>query len=325
VGMKGFDPRFEDLPAFILGITHEIWEERQIETLYHYYADDIPIRTPDGLQHGNQEVIDATRATLEEFPDRQLFGEDVIWSGDEDTGFLSSHRILSTATHTGAGSYGPPSGTKLTYRAIADCAAINNQIYDEWLIRDRGAIVRQLGMDPKRFAADLIAAEGGPEQATQPLTPETDAPLKYAGRGNTNDPGGTYADLLSGIMQGDEGVIEGTYDRAVQLDLPGGYSSHSWSGATEFWNGLCDSFPGARFEIHHQIGRTDPGMAPRAALRWSLTGTHDGSSNRFGPRSGANVHVMGLSHAEFGPNGLRREWVLFDETVIWKQILLHTG
>jgi hypothetical protein len=34
---------------------------------------------------------------------------------------------------------------------------------------------------------------------------------------------------------------------------------------------------------------------------------------------------MGLSHAELGPWGLRREGGLFDETAIWKQILLKTG
>ena len=34
---------------------------------------------------------------------------------------------------------------------------------------------------------------------------------------------------------------------------------------------------------------------------------------------------MGLSHAEFGPWGLRREWTLIDETAIWKQILLAAG
>ena len=36
----------------------------------------------------------------------------------------------------------------------------------------------------------------------------------------------------------------------------------------------------------------------------------------------ADVHVMAISHAEFGPWGLRWEWILFDETAIWKQILL---
>ena len=45
----------------------------------------------------------------------------------------------------------------------------------------------------------------------------------------------------------------------------------------------------------------------------------------FGPPTRAPVHVLGISHAEFGPYGLRREWVLYDETAIWKQIALHTG
>jgi hypothetical protein len=34
---------------------------------------------------------------------------------------------------------------------------------------------------------------------------------------------------------------------------------------------------------------------------------------------------LGISHAEFGPWGLRREFALFDETAVWKQILLQTG
>jgi len=34
---------------------------------------------------------------------------------------------------------------------------------------------------------------------------------------------------------------------------------------------------------------------------------------------------MGFSHAEFGPWGIRSEYTVFDETTIWKQILLQTG
>ncbi|MGB2235767.1 MAG: nuclear transport factor 2 family protein, partial [Candidatus Puniceispirillum sp.] len=39
----------------------------------------------------------------------------------------------------------------------------------------------------------------------------------------------------------------------------------------------------------------------------------------------AEVYVMGACHVEFGPWGLRREYVLLDETSVWKQILMHTG
>ena len=84
---------------------------------------------------------------------------------------LSSHRIYSTATHSGDGVYGEATGKTLGYRIIADCHAINNQINDEWLIRDQGAIVRQLGWEPKAYAADLIKREGGVENCVQPFTP----------------------------------------------------------------------------------------------------------------------------------------------------------
>lgn len=322
--MQGFDPKFSDLSDYILGITKEIWEDRGVDALHRYYAPKVIVRSPDGVVVGNEGVIGATLATLAEFPDRQLLGEDVIWSGDEDQGFLSSHRIFSTATHLGDGAYGAASGTRLRYRIIADCACEENQIFDEWLIRDQGAIVRQLGIDPKRFAADQIATEGGVEQAKVPFCPEVDVEGRYQGMGNDHEVGIQYADAVGQIMQGRLAVIPEVFDRAVHLELPGGQTGHGWGDADAFWLGLRSAFPDAAFEIHHRIGRSDEGQAPRAALRWSLDGLHDGWG-AFGPPTGARVHVMGLSHAEFGPWGLRREYVLYDETAIWKQILLHTG
>ena len=92
--MRDFDQRFTDPPSYILGITKEIWEDSNVERLRKYYTPDIPVRSPDGCVVGNEAVIAATSATLEEFPDRQLLGEDVIWSEDGQGGFFSSHRII---------------------------------------------------------------------------------------------------------------------------------------------------------------------------------------------------------------------------------------
>lgn len=322
--MKGFDPKFRDLPDFILGITKEIWEDRNIQLIEKYYSPDGPVRSPSALVVGSRNVIAATMATLAEFPDRTLLGEDVIWSGDEDTGFLSSHRILSTATHLGDGIYGPATGNRLSYRIIADCACRDNQVFDEWLIRDQGAVVRQMGIDPNQYAANQIAAEGGPENAAPAFSPARDVDGGYRGRGNDNEHGQAYAGILKDIMAADLAAVDRSYDRACQLEHPGGVTGHGRKAADRFWLGLRSSFPSATFEIHHQIGRDDPAMPPRAALRWSLQGRHDGWGV-FGPPSGAEVYVMGISHAEFGPWGLRREWVMIDETSIWKQILMHTG
>jgi hypothetical protein len=181
-----------------------------------------------------------------------------------------------------------------------------------------------MGLEPAAFARDQIGREGGPAQAARPFAPDADRPGPYHGTGNDHPTGLAYAEVLTDIMAARLDSIPRRYDRACQLDLPGGITAHGWGDADRFWTGLRAAFPSASFVIHHRIGRDDHAMPPRAALRWSLTGTHDGWGS-FGPPSGAPVHVMGISHAEFGPSGLRREWVLFDEIAIWKQILLHSG
>ncbi|MBM2577354.1 ester cyclase [Jannaschia sp. Os4] len=320
--MKGFSNRWKDFPDYIIGITKEIWEDRGVSTLHDYYAPDIVVRSPASVVVGNADVIGATMATLAEFPDRRLLGEDVIWSGSADAGMLSSHRLLSTATHAGDGVYGRATGRKLRYRILADCHARDNRIDDEWLIRDQGAIVRQMGTTPEAFAADLIAKEGGPERCVKPLTPETDRPGPYAGTGNDDPLGHRLREVIERIMSADLRVIPEAYDRAAQLEYPGGVTGHSHGDADRFWMSLRAAFPRAEFEIHHVIGRDDPFMPPRAAVRWSLWGRHDGWGG-FGVPTGAMVYVLGITHAEFGPWGLRREWTLFDETAVWKQI--HLG
>ncbi|MEM6664930.1 MAG: nuclear transport factor 2 family protein [Pseudomonadota bacterium] len=327
--MKNFDPRWRDLPDYIIGITKEIWEDRGIATLDQYYSPEIVVRSPASVVVGNRNVVAATMATLAEFPDRTLFGEDVIWCEDGGDGYLSSHRLLSTATHTGDGAYGAATGKTLTYRIIADCHAIANVIDDEWIIRDQGAIVQQLGVDPLEYARNQIAREGGPDSAIKPFSPAIDVDGPYKGRGNDSEWGARYADTLKRIMNADMAVIPEAYDRACHLEYPGGNTTHGHGAADRFWMGLRAAFPHATFTAEHVIGRDDPLLPPRAAIRWSLDGKHDGWG-AFGTPTGAPVHIMGFCHAEFGPFGsgdptIRREYVVFDETAIWKQILLKTG
>lgn len=315
---------WKDFPDYIIQITREIWEDRGVHTLHRYYAPDIPVRTPMGISRGNKAVFASTMATLDEFPDRQLLAEDVIWSNDPKHGHLSSHRLVTTATHSRSGQFGPATGKRWSIRVIADCAAKGETIYDEWLVRDYGGLVRQLGHEPRAFAQGLIAAEGGPEKATRPFLPENDVDGGYHGKGNANAWGAEYAATLTRIMDHDFRHIREDRDRAAIGEYPGGATAIGREAMVAFWIGLRSSFPSATFAIHHQIGMDADMLSPRAAVRWSLDGTHDGWG-AFGRPTGARVHVMGISHAEYGPWGLRRETALYDEIAIWKQILLHTG
>ena len=316
--MRGFDHKYIDLPDYILKCTAQIWEGRNISALDWHYADNLIVRTPAGISHGNAAGKANTMATLSEFPDRQLLGEDVIWCGDEDAGFLSSHRILSTATHRG-GVFGPATGRQLTFRTIADTFCRENCVWDEWLIRDNAAIALQIGQTAENYARNSIAA--GDRKA--PLTPTSDIIGPYQNVGNHNDWGVKHAAVMQNIMDTNFEIITKEYDRACHLSLPAGQEVHGWSGAESFWLGLRSALPAAEFKIDHQMGQDDPLLSPRSAIRWSLNGSHDGWG-RYGAPTGANIHIMGVSHVEFGPRGLRREFTLFDDIAVWKQILLQT-
>ena len=314
--MRGFSNEFTDFPDYILKITKEIWEDRGLgRSMKVYYHPEVVVRVPAGISTGEEGMTQNTMETLVEFPDRQLFGEDVIWSGTPEDGMLSSHRLWSTATHRG-GRFGPDTGIELEFRGIADCYAKDNQISDEWLVRDNGYIVRQLGSTPEAY----VQAELEAGRAPGFFLPENDIAGPYAGRGNDNEWGARYAELLTRIMSREFSVIPEAYDRACKLEYAGGVSSSGWEAADAHWLGLRSALPDAEFKIHHVIGREDPMMPPRAAVRWSLDGIHDGWG-AFGRPSGKRVHVMGICHAEFGPWGLRREWACYDEIAIWAQIV----
>lgn len=322
--LPGFDERWQDVPDYIIGITKQIWEDREIHSLLDYYGNDLIVRSPASVVQGNTGIIAATQATLAEFPDRELLGEDVIWTRTGDDSFLSSHRLLCTATHTGHGMYGAPTGRKLTYRILADCWCRENGVKDEWLVRDQGAIVRQMGQTLPDWTRDLIAREGGPDHCVKPLSPGTDVQGPYQGRGNDVDCGHALAATLTAMMAGEFDRIARSYDRACELAYPGHVQGRGIADADRFWLGLRSAFPSAKFSVEHVTGKDDPMRPPRAAVRWALHGTHDGHG-MFGTPTGAKVYIMGITHAEYGPWGLRREWTLIDETAIYKQILLATG
>lgn len=322
--MKNFDPKWRDFPNFIIGITKEIWEDRKIGLLETCYAPGIIVRGAAGMKVGNQAVIDDTLAKMAAFPDLQILAEDVIWSGGEAQHYLSSHRTVITGTQTGDSAYGPACGKRYYARCIADCAVTDGVFDDEWLVFDSSSIVKQLGYEPREFVRRQIVAEGGPGKAKRPFTPDQDRVGAYTLRGNNNPVGARYAEILTRIMAKDIAVIPATYDRAVRVEHSGGQGGWMPGFAEAVWMGLRSSFPQARFSVHHVIGNDEQGRSPRAAVRWSLEGRHDGYG-RFGAPTGAEVHVMGITHAEFGPWGVQREFTQVDELAVWKQIEMQTG
>ena len=150
--LPGFDNKYHNIVDYVLKITEDIWEKREIEVINDTYEKDILIHTGARKINGVEEVIKGTVDTLASFPDRKMGGETVIWSTDNKGDFYSSHRILSTTTNLGDTVFGKSTGKKIFFRTVADCKIANNKIYEEWLVRDNLHILLQLGFDPVEMA-----------------------------------------------------------------------------------------------------------------------------------------------------------------------------
>jgi len=322
--MKGFDKKYKDFPDFILKITKQIWEGKDVDSIGEFYTDDIPVRSPFGITYGNKPVIEATYSTLKEFPNRQLLGEDVIWNGNDIIGYHSSHRILSKGTHLGDGFYGKPTGKDIYYRVIADCACKDNQVYDEWIVRDQGAMVRQIGYTPKEFAQIMIDKEGGLEKAKKLFDKNDIKPSDYYPINvEKSSPGENYSKILSKVFEG--GYDFKDYNRASNIYWPGNKLGHGREDISKFWNSLKDIFTDIKFTIEHVGYLDESNKNPRASIRWFLEGVHSNDSEDYGKKTNSKLFIMGINHVELNQDGVIREWVLFDEVAIWKQILMNNN
>jgi len=318
--MKGFDSKYKDFPDFILKITKQIWEGKDVNSIAKFYTDKIPVRSPFGVTYGNKPVIDATHATLKEFPDRQLLGEDVIWNGNDDSGYHSSHRILSKGTHLGDGFYGKPTGKKIYYRVIADCACKNNQVYDEWIVRDQGAMVRQLGYSPKEFAQMQINNENNLKIKNEIFNSKSDMESEYVPiKADKNSVGHKYSNILQKIFKQNYDFKD--YSRAANIFWPGNRIGHGREDIIKFWETLTKSFTNVKFSIEHIGFIEEKNKNSRVSIRWFLDGKHSEKSKEFGEATNNNVFIFGINHAEFSKDNVIREWVVFDEVAVWKQIL----
>ena len=307
--MRGFDPDFKDLPDYILQITERIWEGRRPDLIRRYYTEDCIVRSPGQIVSGSEAVVASTLEMLHQFPDRLLLGEDVIWYGDDETGYLSSHRILSTMHHTGEGAFGEPTGRPVRVRTIADCAVRKNRIFEEWLVRDRGAIARQIGIDPRSLASTLPPPNRDkPPTGWKPVIQDSLPSRLYAG---------AWQEFWG---QRKLAAVAETYHRAASLELPGGQSGSGHSDMDRFLIGFLASFPDCDFTVEHLIDRSDTGRPGRVAMRWTSIGTHSGQG-AFGAPTGAPVEITGINHACIVDDKIVSEWVLVDEVAIWQQIL----
>ena len=113
------------------------------------------------------------------------------------------------------------------------------------------------------------------------------------------------------------------YDRATNIYWPGNKLGHGREDVAKLWNSLKNILSEIKFKIEHVGYLDEPNRNPRASIRWSLEGVHSEDSKDYGEKTSSRLNIIGINHAELNSYGVIKEWVLFDEVAIWKQILMN--
>ncbi len=325
--LAGFDEDYADFVDYIIKCTHRIWEEKNLGLIYTHYTHNCLVHTLGGQTYGAEEVVQNTMRTLAAFPDRTLYGDHVIWGGDEVAGFYSSHRITSFMTNLGPSEFGPATGKRVRTTTIADCAVKANRIYEEWLVRDNSWIARQLGLDPVELARAQAAAMpkaaheewrmGEIDRVLGQVAPEAAEIPRDASEDPEAFARAVFQEIWNRRMFG---AVRRVYSPSTRLEAPNGRRLFGHGEIIGWIVALLSTVPDARVTVDHvcAVPNGQPGGVD-IAVRWSLAGTHKGPA-LYGAPSNRRLLILGVTHWTVTAGRITGEWTIFDELAV----LRHT-
>jgi predicted ester cyclase len=316
------DHQFTGIVDFILGITFEIWEQRQVENIHRYYSDDVQVYSLDGFIHGAAKMVTNTHDTLAAYPDRLLLGDAIITTGNLQKGF-SSHRIISPMTNTGPSAFGPATNRRVKNMNIADCVINDGQITREWLVRDNLALIKQLGFDPIK-AAQLIANKFDDTQTLwlreQYARTLESLPVAVT---DTQDP---LSEFVLNVLEncwvtGNRSMLEQAYAPYSVLHRA---PQQTYSGIEQIlahfakWRTV---FPRASISVDHICSQPFNRSDSLIAVRWSIAGEHKATFSGC-EASGKPIYILGVTHWKVIDKRIIAEWTVFDELAVMAQTRL---
>lgn len=323
--MRGFEDTYVDIIDYIVRITHRIWEEKDIGYIYDTYSHSSKVYDDNGLQYGRDKIVADTVHTINAFPNIRLFADEVVWAGDDEVGFHTSHRTIISGHNTGYSRYGPPTGRKITCLCIANCVALNNEIFAEWVIYDTASMIQQLGFDLRQMARELgnqvdWDSLQDPRFGEPERLPGQGKPIYCAYNGGTFDVEDfiqvTYQNIWNRRMLG---TVQDAY--APQMNFRGS-TNRVYYGRGEYQSfilSILAMFPdlGLQIDDIYWMGNDEEGYM--TSVRWSITGTHLGHGI-YGAPTGRPIKMWGISQHQILNGKITQEWKLFNEFAVMQQI-----
>lgn len=324
--MQGFEETYRNIIDYIVRITYRIWEDRDVEYIGRCYSDDSLVFDDYGLQSGNNKIISDTNHTTGAFSNIKLIADDIIWAGNDEVGYRSSHRTRIRGTNDGVSKYGPATNRHVDVLVIANCVSLGNDIFLEHVLYNNSSLLQQLGFGLDDMAASMANAPpaGWPRDgSTWNLMQTSGSP--HVAISAAEPISGFDVDQFARYCldriwnQKDYGVIDSNYVSGFQFE---GTTDRKFSGAAAYADmvrSLHSAFPDLLLQVDevYWMGNDDDGYL--ASERWSATGTHTGEG-KYGPPTGIDTQIWGITQHHIVKGQVVREWMMFNELDLMMQI-----
>lgn len=324
--MRGFEETYRNIVDYIVRITYRIWEDRDVEYIRATYSNTSEVYDDYGLQVGNEKIVDDTCHTTGAFSNIELIADEVIWAGNDHIGFHTSHRTRIRGRNDGNSKYGSATNKDIDVLVIANCVALENEIFLEHVCYNTSSMLLQLGLDLNEMAISLAASapEGWPRDLS------TWDNLKSAAR--PGKPISVHSPITGfDVDRFVRNSLEQIWNQRRYEVLSDGYdekfvfqgsTDRAFSGVRpyrDFLASLINSFPDLELQVDelYWLGNDVDGYL--SATRWSATGTHKGLSI-YGEPTGREVQVWGITQNQILGGRIVREWMLFNELDLMMQI-----
>jgi SnoaL-like polyketide cyclase len=311
--LSGFEDDFTDIVDYILRITEQIWVDRGVGRIYDTYDASCVVYSALGVVRSVEDVVVSTLQGINATADGESHHLNIAWCGDDQQGFYTSHLGFAYSTNSGPTLFGPATGRRIGRFFVADCISRDNRIHTEWLMRDNGAAVRQMGFDPHVVARRLA-------ETPLPESPFLSVPTRLEGQAIRKGYTGTvdtpqdwiehHFSTLWNMRRFDH--LADHYAPGVIAHWAGGRTAHGRRNLQALIISLLASLPTSTVRVENVCWAEETdGLI--VAVRWTLEGTTRAGGLLGDVPAGRPVSIMGSSHFRFGNGLIVEEWTVFDE------------
>ncbi|MFV1980809.1 MAG: ester cyclase, partial [Rhodothermia bacterium] len=325
-GMQGFEDKYVDIVDYIVRITHRIWEEKDVGYIYDTYSHTSKVHDDIGLQYGRDKIVADTIHTINAFPDIRLFADEIVWAGDDQVGFDTSHRTVIVGHNTGYSRYGPPTGRKVTCWCVANCKILANEIFEEWVIYDTASLIHQLGFSLRDKAREFgnQLGKGVPRSMrfgdSERALGQRKPPLMPLGHRGGFDVAEfievTYHNIWNRRMLA---TVREAYVPGLRFRGSTNRVYHDRGEYQSFILSILAMFPDLALKVDDVYWMGNDMDGYRTSVRWSIVGTHRGMGI-YGRPTGRQVSMWGISQHKISGGKIIDELMLFNEFAVMQQI-----